>query len=97
MLSKLDKKKQNSKCVSCGVRDEPINHIISECRKLAQKEYKTWHAWVGKMQEIEILPYEQVVYAQRRICTGEWDEQSSLEFCYTESPNLDQMTTPSGC
>ncbi len=25
-----------------------INHIISECNKLAQKEYKTRHDWVGK-------------------------------------------------
>ena len=24
------------------------NHIISECSKLAQKEYKTRHDWVGK-------------------------------------------------
>ena len=24
------------------------NHIISECSKLAQREYKTRHDWVGK-------------------------------------------------
>ena len=29
---------QNSKC---GDRDETINPIISECSKLAQKEYET--------------------------------------------------------
>ena len=28
-------------------RDETINHIISECSKLAQKVYKTRHDWVG--------------------------------------------------
>ena len=33
----------------CGDRDETINHIISECSKLAQKEYKTRHNWVGWM------------------------------------------------
>ena len=32
---------QNSKCRLCDDRDETINHIISECSKLAQKEYKT--------------------------------------------------------
>ena len=32
----------------CGDRDETINHIISECSKLAQKEYKTRHDWVDK-------------------------------------------------
>ena len=25
------------------------DHVISECCKLAQKEYKTRHNWVGKM------------------------------------------------
>ena len=34
-----DKTQQNSKCRLCGYRDETINHIISECSKLAQKEY----------------------------------------------------------
>ena len=40
---------QNSKCGLCGDGDETINHIISECNKLAQKEYKTRHDWVGKV------------------------------------------------
>ena len=49
-----------------------INHIISECSKLSQKEYKTRHNWVGKVihkelcKKIEIWPYEQMVYAQPR-------------------------------
>ena len=38
-----------SKCRLCGDRDETINHIISECSKLAQKEYKSRHDWVGKV------------------------------------------------
>ena len=45
----MDKTQQNSKCRLCGDRDETINHIISECSKLAQKEYKTRHEWVGKV------------------------------------------------
>ena len=40
---------QNSKCRRCGNRDETINHIISKCSKLAQKEYKTRHDWFGKV------------------------------------------------
>ena len=35
--------------VDCGDRDETINHIISECCKLAQREYKTRHDWEGKV------------------------------------------------
>ena len=39
----IDKTQQSSKCRLCGDRDETINHIISECSKLAQKEYKARH------------------------------------------------------
>ena len=43
-----------------------IDPIISECSKLAQKEYKTWYDEMGKwstgiVQEIEIWPYCQMV------------------------------------
>ena len=41
--------KQNSKWRLCGDRDETINHIISECSKLLQKEYKTRNDWVDKV------------------------------------------------
>ena len=37
---------QNSKYRLCGDWDEIINHIISECRKVAQKEFKARHDWV---------------------------------------------------
>ena len=46
---RIDKTQQSSICRLCGDRDETINHIISECSKLAQKEYKAKHAWVGKV------------------------------------------------
>ena len=40
--ARIDKTQQNSRlCID-------INHI-SECSRLAQKEYKTWHDWVGKV------------------------------------------------
>ena len=45
----IDKTQQNSKCRLCGDKDETINHIISECIKLAQREYKARHDWVGKV------------------------------------------------
>ena len=47
--ARIDKTQQNSKCRLCGDSDETINHIISECSKLAQKEYKARHDWVGKV------------------------------------------------
>ena len=45
--SRTDKTQQNSK-------DETINHIISECSKLLQKEYKTRHDWVVKVNHWEL-------------------------------------------
>ena len=47
--ARKDKTQQNSKCWLCGDRDETINPMISKCSKLAQKEYKTGHDWVGKV------------------------------------------------
>ena len=48
------------------------------------------------MQEIEYWPYEQIVYAQPKICPGEWDAQNSLGFRDTNGwPNLSQKTRPS--
>ena len=29
-------------CRMCGERDETISHIVSECKKLAQNDYKKW-------------------------------------------------------
>ena len=47
--ARIDKTQQNSKYRLCGDRDETISYIISECSKLAQKEYKARHDWVGKV------------------------------------------------
>ena len=49
MKVKIDKRQQNSKCRLCGDKDKTVNHIISECSKSAQKEYKSRHDWVGKV------------------------------------------------
>ena len=38
---KIDNMQQNRKYRLCGDKDETINHIISECSKLAQKGYMT--------------------------------------------------------
>ena len=46
--ARIDKTQQNRKNRLCGDRDETINHIISECKELAQKEYKTRHDWIDK-------------------------------------------------
>ena len=53
--AKIDKTQQKSKCRLCGNRDEMTNDIISECSKLAQKEYKVRHDWVGKVIHWEMF------------------------------------------
>ena len=52
--ARIDNTQQNSKCRLCDDRDETINQIIIECSKLAQKEYKTTHNWVGMVIHWEI-------------------------------------------
>ena len=47
--ARIDKTPQNNKCRIRGDRDETLNHIIIECNKLEQKEYKTRLDWVGKV------------------------------------------------
>ena len=50
--AKIDKTQQNSKCRLHSNRDETFNHIISGCRKLAQKSIRLdmtgrgkWSTW----------------------------------------------------
>ena len=63
--ARIDKTQQNSKCRLCGDRDETINHIISECSKLAQKEYKATHDWVGKVIHWEMCRKFQFDHANK--------------------------------
>ena len=51
--AKTDKTEQNSRCRLCGDRGETINHIKSECSKLAQKEFKN-----RKERVREMIPWE---------------------------------------
>ena len=63
--ARIDKTQQNSKCRLCSDRDETINHIISECSKLAQKEYKARHDWVAKVIHWEMYKKFQFDHANK--------------------------------
>ena len=67
--ARIDKIQQNSKCRLCGDRYETINHIIRECSKLAQKEYKARHDWVGKVIYWEICKKYNLALLTNGICT----------------------------
>ena len=45
--ARIDKTQENSLCRMCGQKEETVMHIICECTKLAQKEYKQRHDLVG--------------------------------------------------
>ena len=50
---------------------------------------------LGILQEISTWANEQMVYAQPRICPGEWHTQTPLELWHTNgSLNLSQTTRP---
>ena len=70
--ARIDKTQQNSKCGLCGDRDKTINHMISECSKLAKKEYKTRYDWVGNLIHWEMYKKFKLdqtnKYAQPSIC-----------------------------
>ena len=38
----IDKEKISGMCRMCGEREETVAHIVSECKKLVQNEYKNW-------------------------------------------------------
>ena len=47
--AKIEKSQGNSLCRVCRKVDESIDHIVSGCSKLAQKEYKKRHDNLGKL------------------------------------------------
>ena len=62
------------------------------------KDY-TWLGGQGDpleiLQETEVWPCEHRIYAQPRICSGEWDTQTPLGICNKNgTPNLGQTTRP---
>ena len=47
--AKIDKNQRDSLCRVCRKVDKSIDHIVSGCSKLAQKEYKRRHGNLGKI------------------------------------------------
>ena len=45
--AKIDKTQEKNKCRMYGKAEECVNHVLSECSKLFQKEYKRRHDWFG--------------------------------------------------
>ena len=59
---RIEKQRGDSTCRLCGEREETIMHVLSECKKIAQTEYKkrhdkvaTWTHW--RLCQIYNLPH----------------------------------------
>ena len=52
---KNDNTLENNKYRLCGDRNETVNHIISNCCELTQKEYKSRHDWVLQYDPLAIM------------------------------------------
>ena len=48
IMYNIDKTDKSPLCRMCGTRNDTISHIVSECGKVAQKEYKQKHDSVGR-------------------------------------------------
>ena len=47
--NKIDKTSENPLCRMCGEKGETVQHIVCECKKLVQHEYKRRHNTVAKL------------------------------------------------
>ena len=48
--NRIDEEDVSPMCRLCGEREETVSHIVAECKKLAQREYKMWrHDKVGQV------------------------------------------------
>ena len=54
MLKQKQIKKNYSRYKLCDDSDETINHIMSECSKRAQKDYKRRHDSVGTKMQLKL-------------------------------------------
>ena len=53
--SRIDKQDVSPVCRMCGKREESIAHVVAECEKFAQNQYKNWrHDRVGKVIHWEL-------------------------------------------
>ena len=98
--AKIDKTWQNSKCRLYGDRDETINHIISECSKLAQKRLDMTDGCGNKVIHWELFKklksdYANKWYIYKTASVMEKETRTPLRFLDTVgSSYLSQTTRP---
>ena len=61
----IDRTVESSLCRLCGEKGEHVTHLISECKKLAQKEYKRRHANVARIVHWKLCGLYQLERAEK--------------------------------
>ena len=98
---KIDKSHKETKYRMCGKAVEKITHIVSECTRLAQKEYTRRHDWIGSCIIWEICGAKGIPVAtkwqehqpegvmQNETCKVIWDFTIQADYVLTtKEPDL---------
>ena len=80
-MSKQRDKMQQNRCRLCGDRNQTINCIISECYKLAQRQYLMREEWVGKVIHSELYKKFNFGYSDKWYMPRKGVAQNSFGFC----------------
>ena len=76
--------------------DKTVNHIKSERTKLAQKEYKTRHEWVGKVIHLEMCKKFKFDHTNKWYMhnTASVLENDTRKFIYDFDKQTDHLFSP---
>ena len=58
---------KNKKCRMCGNTEERVNHVLSECSKLLQKEYKRQNDWFGTENNCKIYRKYEIKWHEHKL------------------------------
>ena len=72
----------SAKCRKCNVKDETINHIVSECSALAQNQYKKRHDAVAKTLHWSLCRKFKIE------CSSNWYEHQPIAVIENEQAKL---------
>ena len=79
---KIDKQEDESMCRMCKNREETVTHIISECSKLAQLEYKKRHDNVAGAVHWSLCETYHIKHSEQ------WYQHMTEPVIETESVNI---------
>ena len=67
----IDKQDVSPMCRLCGEREETVSHIVTECKKLAQKQYTNW-----RRDQVTKVVHWKLCQNYDLQCNGTWYDHS---------------------